>query len=425
MDFSPTPHMGVVACRLGEEMDEAREQVAVLDDHPARTAESHGASTWKRVAVLSALVIVLLSGLVIFVAWRSLTAIERVPFDGTEARQRLEAVSDEQVQQFQAALEAAETAALEGELAAESLPVDDQDLLDGPRSALAGREISANFEVPHAHSSPVDDSVYDAYLLIGADLSGSLADVIMYVLKPTDGGSPIIASLPRDLYLPNPCTRTNTRLNAALNGCGEFANGPELLGLMVEDFTGIPVDHFAIVDFEGFVEVVDAFGGYEICVDNPVRDPKAFLNLDAGCSLADGETVLAWVRSRRTQEFVNGRWRTMEGVSDFSRQERQQEVLLGIASKLRSFSSITAFRAVVSKIQDSVQVDEGLDFATLINTAWGNRDLDLTAIERLTLDFDDRTVEVGGLTAYVLVPTMPFEQALAGTTVALDDAGGA
>lgn len=402
-------------------MNDARESTTLLDEKPSGNATRN---RWLivRVVLWAVIAVAAAAALGLFLAWRSLTGIERVPFDGVEARDRLESVPPEEAERFQAAVEAAETAALEAELAVGDIPIiDDEDLLGVVRSALADREITSEFEVPHATSSPIDDTVFDAYLLIGSDLSGSLADVIIYVLRPTAGGEPIMVSLPRDLYLPNPCTRSNTRLNAALNGCGEFANGPELLGLMVEDFTGIPVDHFAIVDFSGFSRVVDAFGGYEICVENPVRDAKAFLELDAGCTLADGETVLAWVRSRRTQELADGRWRLMDGVSDFSRQERQQDVLLGIASKLTSFSSLTAFRDVVAKLQDSVTVDEGLDFAGMIDTMWDNRNIDLSQVERVNLPVENYTVDIGELQAFVLVPTSSFESVLAGTTVALSD----
>jgi LCP family protein required for cell wall assembly len=401
-------------------MEDVRDEVAAEDETDSSGGHLH---RWGvRRALLYGAVGVLLVALVgLFVLWRSLSGIDRVPFDQESLRDRLETVPDDQVQAFQDQVAAAESAAAEQEAEeSEQIVVDDEDLLEGARDALADREISANFEVPFATSPPVDDSQYDAYLLIGSDLSGALADVIMYILKPTNGDAPIMASLPRDLYLPNPCTRTNTRINAALNGCGEFANGPELLGLMVENFTGIPVDHFALVDFEGFADVVDAFGGLEICVDNPVRDAKAFLELDAGCTDADGETVLAWVRSRQTQEFVDGRWQSMEGVSDFSRQEKQQDVLIDIALKLRSFSSITAFRGVVAGLQESLTFDEGLDFASLIDTAWDNRNLDLGAIERIELGFEDYTVPMGEHRAFVLVPTMSFVQALENSDVALD-----
>jgi LCP family protein required for cell wall assembly len=237
------------------------------------------------------------------------------------------------------------------------------------------------------------------------------------VLLPRDGRDPVLASLPRDLYLPNPCTRQNSRINAALNGCGEFANGPELVGLMVEDYTGVPVDHFAIVNFEGFTEVIDAFGGLEICVDHPVRDIKSFLSLPAGCTEADGETVLQWVRSRRTEELVDGVWRTMEGVDDFARQQRQQDVLLDIAAKLRSFSSITAFSEVVNGLREAVTFDDSLNVPALIQTAWDLRGINLSTINRVLVEYEGHRTDYG---AYVELPTESFSDALQDAAVEVD-----
>ena len=91
--------------------------------------------------------------------------------------------------------------------------------------------------------------------------TSSRADVIVLLLLPADGSDPVMVSIPRDLYLPNPCTGGYTRVNATLNGCGEAATGPELLSVAVEDFTGVQIDHFAVFDFEGF-QAISRPGGW-------------------------------------------------------------------------------------------------------------------------------------------------------------------
>ena len=121
--------------------------------------------------------------------------------------------------------------------------------------------------------------------------TGFLADVIVFALQPEDGSDPIMVSLPRDLFVWNLCKRTLTRLNEGLGGCTGVASGSELLAIMVEDYTGIPVDHVARVNFAGFARIVDAMGGVTICVDHPTRDPKANLDVaDPGCRRADGSS---------------------------------------------------------------------------------------------------------------------------------------
>jgi len=366
---------------------------------------------WTLVALLAGAVAI---GLLV---WRSLESIPTLPLEVESARGRLEDVTAEDLaeQQEIAAQIEAEQVAAEAADAAENEIVD-PDPIEGVRAALEGRDVNG-LTVEFAHGDPVPDAAFDSYLLIGSDKSEALADVIIYVLLARDGSDPVLASLPRDLYLPNPCTQQNSRLNAALNGCGEFANGPELLSLMVEDYTGIPVDHFAIVNFEGFTEVIDAFGGLEICVEYPVRDAKSFLSLPAGCTQADGETVLQWVRSRRTEELVDGVWRTQEGVDDFVRQDRQQAVLIDIAGKLGSFSSITAFSNVIGGLANSVTFDDSLNLPALVQTAWELRRIDLATIERVSPGTEGYRTDHQ---AYVELPTESFTHALEEVRVSVD-----
>ena len=182
---------------------------------------------------------------------------------------------------------------------------------------------------------PADD-VYDTYLIVGSDEGDHRADVILLVLVPHDGSAPLMVSLPRDLYLPNRCTGGLTRLNANFNGCGAEINGATQLAGAVEDFTGLQVDHFALFTFDGFETIIDALGGTEICVDHPVREAGK-LDLPAGCTQATGAQALGWMRSRFTQEYVDGRWRTMPGVDDLARNQRQQELILSMGGRLADF----------------------------------------------------------------------------------------
>ncbi len=385
-------------------------------------AEPKGRSLGNR---LARLVVWTVLGTVVFAVvvgafiWRSLDAIPKVPVEIETARSRLTEVTGEDLAEQQAIAADLEAQVLAAAAGADEVVVD-PDFLETQRLALEDRSVD-DIAIEFARAVPVADAVYDSYLLIGSDLSEALADVIIYVLLPRDGSDPVLTSLPRDLYLPNPCTQQNSRINAALNGCGEFANGPELLGLMVEDFTGIPVDHFAIVNFEGFADVVDAFGGLEICVEYPVKDSKSFLSLPAGCTQADGETVLQWVRSRNTRELVDGVWRTQEGVDDFVRQERQQQILLGMAAKLGSFSSITAFSRVVNGLAGAVTFDTGLSVPGLVQTAWDFRGIDLTTIDQVSVLTTSFRTEYGAL---VELPAESFTDALEAASLDRQTAGG-
>jgi LCP family protein required for cell wall assembly len=266
-------------------------------------------------------------------------------------------------------------------------------------------------------SPPVATETAQAFLIIGSDQRPSLgvssrADVILLFLLPADGSDPVLVSIPRDLYLANPCTGGLTRINATLNGCGASASGPELLAATVEDFTGIPIDHFAALDFEGFEAIVNRVGGVEICVDNPVREPDASppFSLPAGCTNADGVTALGWMRSRHTQELINGVWRTMPGVSDLTRNQRQQDLLLQALTRLKDFRSITEFASLVEELSDAFTIDDTLSLSNAINLAWSMRNLDVAAIRRPTIPVSFYTTPDG---AEVLRPEASFAEVLA------------
>jgi LCP family protein required for cell wall assembly len=242
---------------------------------------------------------------------------------------------------------------------------------------------------------------FDAYLVIGSDLGGFRADVIITVLVPKDGRDPIMFSLPRDLYLPNRCTQDYTRINANLNGCGDI-NGTTLMALAVEDYTGIAIDHVASFDFDGFEDIIDVVGGIEICVPNAVRDAKAELELPAGCTQANGQQALAWVRSRSTLQLIEGRWSAIQGVNDLTRNARQQDVIISLMARVRQFESPGELSTVVASVADAFTLDDGLGLGEAIDLAWSLRDLDPNKIERVSIPVETYRTDNGAL---VLLPT--------------------
>ncbi len=174
------------------------------------------------------------------------------------------------------------------------------------------------------------------------------------------------------------------------------------------DFTGIEPDHFALFDFEDYQRVIDAFGGIRICSDYALRD-KNFA-LPEGCTDADGLTALRWVRSRRTEQFVDGRWERVPGVSDLTRNERQQEVLIQMLGKVRSLDALTSLVEIVSSISDAVTIDEGISLTDAIGLAWDLRDTRPSDIRRITIPVRFHRTEGG---ASVLLPETSFEDVFA------------
>lgn len=263
---------------------------------------------------------------------------------------------------------------------------------------------------------------WDVFLIVGTDsregldsleyfgdFPGERADVIMLFLRPHDGRPPALVSIPRDLYVADLCRGGRSRINAAYAGCGEEISGPALLALTVEEFTGLAVDHFAAVDLAGFQKVVDRLGGYEICVEHPVRDAASGLDLPAGCTLADGTQTLAWLRSRQTEELVDGSWRTVPGVSDLTRMQRQQQFLVDILGRMTSFRSPNQLTALAADVAGLLTVDDDLTLSSAVDLAWSLRSIDLDQILRPEIPVRDETTSTG---AAVLVPAAEFSTVL-------------
>lgn len=282
------------------------------------------------------------------------------------------------------------------------------DPLDDPDAIPPSEPPSADPDAPDL------DAAYDSYLIVGSDKGDTRADVIILVLLPIDDTSPIMVSLPRDLYLPNRCTQSLSRLNANLNGCGPAVNGPTQLAGAVRDYTGITVDHFALFTMSGFRQIMDAVGGMEICLDHRTRDTTKKLDLPAGCSQVDGKTALAWVRSRHTEELVDDQWQPMPRVSDLTRNQRQQSLLLQVMRQVTRFDSPADLTEFMASFSDAFILDDQLGLREATDLAWSNRDLKAADFARLAIPVRPYTTRGG---AQVLLPTSSFSEVLAGAAV--------
>ena len=127
---------------------------------------------------------------------------------------------------------------------------------------------------------------------------GARADVVVVVHR-TDAGAQLF-SVPRDVV--STSDRGPERL--ALSWLAGPASTVHALCAL-----GIPTDHLVSVDLAGFAAVVDAVGGLDVDVPQPVRDPLAGLELPtAGRQHVDGATALAMVRSRHPEHPVGAGW---------------------------------------------------------------------------------------------------------------------
>ena len=127
-----------------------------------------------------------------------------------------------------------------------------------------------------------------AELTTGGDVGNGRTDTILLVHVPSLGSDvpPTMVSIPRDSYLPIPGYGED-KVNAA------FAlGGAPLLAQTVEQATGLRLDHYAEIGFDGFAAMVDAVGGVTMCPPEPISDPLAGIDLPAGCQELDGRSAL-------------------------------------------------------------------------------------------------------------------------------------
>lgn len=354
---------------------------------------------WK--AGLSAVLGVML-GVTAFYAFQLHTALEAVAveeFDPVGARA---ALGDDEADREAAVF--VEPEALQG-----SDPIDSE--MQDIRDLWGVRPVTPRDVSPYSFGDPIPDGAFESYVLLGTDASGYLADVIILALQPTSGGQPIMVSLPRDLYVWNECKKALTRLNSGLAGCSTVASGMEMMAIMIEDYTGIPIDHMARTTFSGFSRMIDVMGGVDVCVDAPTRDTKSGLRLrKAGCVNANGKTALAWVRSRHPEERVNGDWVAVSG-SDFTRQGRQQDVLFQLAAKMSNFPSPANLTSRLSVMAETVRLDSSWSFGSAISAAWRYKGISRGSVSRFTVSVRGYRTPAG---ASVLVPTRYFKDQLAG-----------
>ena len=247
---------------------------------------------------------------------------------------------------------------------------------------------------------------FTTYLIIGSDertanssasrgyVDGQRADVIILGIINEANSDKYLLSIPRDLLIKNSCTKSIERINSTFskNNCG---NSAENLAANIQVLTGLTVNHFASFNFEGFENIIDSFGGIEICVESTQREGFSF-ELQKGCQTVKGSTALNWVVSRNTEVLVgeklvdkNGNdiseWKKMEGVSDLSRNDRQQYIILQLLNEIKDFSSLGELNKFITTLEDAFIIDENLSINSAVNILWNFRDTDLSNIKKLSI----------------------------------------
>jgi LCP family protein required for cell wall assembly len=132
--------------------------------------------------------------------------------------------------------------------------------------------------------------------------SGTLADIMMVLHLDPANHTASILSIPRDLFVPMPAgspVGSYQKMDAALNDGKE---GPDNLAKAIQEDLGIPINHFVELNFNGFINSVNALGGINVYFPDPVFDADSLLYIPtAGCHHLNGFYALTLVRARHMQ----------------------------------------------------------------------------------------------------------------------------
>lgn len=214
------------------------------------------------------------------------------------------------------------------------------------------------------------------------DAAGQRSDTIIILHADPKAHKAAILSIPRDLAVPiaGRANQRPDRINTA------FQNGPEVLIRTLRESLNIEIDHYAEVDFNGFRGVVDAIGGVTLFFDAPARDTVSGLDIrEPGCVKMNGDTALAYVRSRNYQYLEKGKWQT-DPTADIGRIERQQGFIRRVLGKAsRAGRNPLTLNALVNTAVKKVTIDKAFSTKDIFRLARQFKSLEPDAVEIFSL----------------------------------------
>jgi LCP family protein required for cell wall assembly len=196
----------------------------------------------------------------------------------------------------------------------------------------------------------------EAQLHVGHVVSAN-SDTMMLIHLSADHTRVTVVSFPRDSWVNVPGHGMN-KINAAY-GLG----GPKLMVQTVEQATGMTVNDYIEVNFLGFVQVIDALGGVDICLPQALDDSYSGLRLSAGKHHVNGITALKYARDRHS--FAT------EDLARIGNQQRLLASLLNEAISGGTLSNPLRLSRFLSAALAAVRVDSGLNVAALADQMRG------------------------------------------------------
>jgi LCP family protein required for cell wall assembly len=227
-----------------------------------------------------------------------------------------------------------------------------------------------------------------AYGLCSEGVTGVNSDVVMILHLDPNKHTVSVLSIPRDLFVPNARTTGANKIDAAL-----YQGPSQLVAAINEDF-GIPIQHYVVLNFDTFANVVNDLGGVNMYFPMPVFDAYSGLNQQTtGCIHLDGTEALQVVRARHLQYKGAGvttdepQYWPAENLSDLARIRRDHEFLrvLATAVSKNGLSNPVTDTQLVSGVAPQLQVDSSFSLSDMVNLILDFHGVNANSAPQLTL----------------------------------------
>jgi len=185
------------------------------------------------------------------------------------------------------------------------------------------------------------------------------ADTVILMHIPAAHDKAYMINFPRDLWVHVPRSRDGNYGNTMAKINAAYAwGGVPLTVQTVEEYTGVRIDHIALIDFGGFVQVTDALGGVDLNVERQITSiHKPYRTFLKGTNHLNGVEALDYIRQR--YQFPDG---------DFARMRHQQQFLKALMDKAASTGTLTnpgKLNAFLTSVADAMTVDQGFSLLSM------------------------------------------------------------
>lgn len=192
-------------------------------------------------------------------------------------------------------------------------------------------------------------------------VGGNRADTVILVQVIPSERRGVLLSFPRDLWLTIPADPSSGRREQRSKINAAYNHGPQAVIDTVQRLTAIPINHYMEIDLIGFRQMVDAVGGIEVCLEQPMYDRKLNFRLPEGVNELDGNQALSFVRSR-----------TSSPDGDFGRMRRQQQFMRAVVRKVgtpRVLGNPLRVNELARAFASNVTVDQHFNLDDMIRFA--------------------------------------------------------